>query len=143
MRKMFKKKKSTQAYNKYSISNEFDTKRFSFFCIQSWYHTNRCRISKTFSLCHKFQLDRPKILVIAANLLRFFKQFFLFIFNIFTPKRTLICHHHDCYSCKHVYHHFYRSSELFRRKVRIIYFSSSPGSAYQISAPLNFAFFIY
>ena len=29
--KNIKKKNSTWAYNKYSISNEFDTKRFSFF----------------------------------------------------------------------------------------------------------------
>ena len=51
--------------------------------------------------------------------------------------------HHDYYSRNHVYHQFDHSSKLVRRKVRIICFSISIGSAHQISAPLNFVFFTY
>ena len=42
-------------------------------CLQSWYHTKRCRISEPISLWHTFYLDRPKISAVATNSLRFFK----------------------------------------------------------------------
>ena len=58
------------------------------FCLKSWYHTSKCRISKAFSLCHTFQ---PSIHSTFSG------SFFFFIFNIFMPQKTMI---RTCYFFK-------------------------------------------